>query len=85
MNFAKRTTLTAMASIVLGSSGLMASTTASAKEVTVWAWDPELQHRDHEGSWRALYRQAPRHHLQDRRHGQGRPRAEAADARWPPA
>lgn len=42
MHFAKRTTLTAMAGIVLGSSGLMASTTASAKEVTIWAWDPNF-------------------------------------------
>ena len=42
MNFAKRTTLTAMAGLVLGTSGLMAATTASAKEVTIWAWDPNF-------------------------------------------
>lgn len=42
MNFAKRTTLTAIAGIVLGSAGLMATTTASAKEVTIWAWDPNF-------------------------------------------
>jgi lactose/L-arabinose transport system substrate-binding protein len=42
MDFVKRTTLTAMAGLVLGTSGLMAATTASAKEVTIWAWDPNF-------------------------------------------
>ena len=42
MNFARRTPLTALASIVLGASGLMASTQVAAKEVTIWAWDPNF-------------------------------------------
>ena len=42
MNFARRSTLTAMVGIALGTSGLMASTQAAAKEVTIWAWDPNF-------------------------------------------
>lgn len=42
MNFTKRTTLTALAGMVLSTSGLMATTTASAKEVVIWAWDPNF-------------------------------------------
>ena len=41
MNFAKRSTLTALSGLLLASSGLFASA-ASAKEVTVWAWDPNF-------------------------------------------
>ena len=42
MKFAKRSTLAALVGIVLGSAGLMVSTTAAAKEVTIWAWDPNF-------------------------------------------
>ena len=42
MNFTKRKTLSVMAGLVLASTGLMASSAVSAKEVTVWAWDPNF-------------------------------------------
>ena len=42
MNFAKRTTLTAIGTLLLASTGLFSSTAVSAKEVTVWAWDPNF-------------------------------------------
>lgn len=42
MNFTKRTTLSMMAGLVLASTGLMTSSAVSAKEVTVWAWDPNF-------------------------------------------
>ncbi len=42
MNFTKRTVIKAMAGLVLASAGLMTATAASAKEVTIWAWDPNF-------------------------------------------
>jgi lactose/L-arabinose transport system substrate-binding protein len=42
MNFAKRSTLTAMIGLALGTTGLMASHAANAGEVTIWAWDPNF-------------------------------------------
>lgn len=42
MNFTKRTTLSTMAGLVLAATGLMTASAASAKEVTVWAWDPNF-------------------------------------------
>eukprot|EP01041_Mallomonas_annulata_P038886 gene38886-62465_t len=42
MNFAKRSTLTALIGLVLSTSGLMASHAAHAGEVTIWAWDPNF-------------------------------------------
>lgn len=42
MNFTKRTTLTALAGMVLSTSGLLASHAAHAGEVTIWAWDPNF-------------------------------------------
>ena len=41
MNFTKRTIIKAMAGLVLASTGLM-SAAVSAKEVTIWAWDPNF-------------------------------------------
>lgn len=42
MNFTKRTTLSMMAGLVLATTGLMTASAVSAKEVTVWAWDPNF-------------------------------------------
>jgi len=42
MNFTKRTIIKAMAGLVLASSGLISASAVSAKEVTVWAWDPNF-------------------------------------------
>lgn len=42
MNFTKRTVIKAMVGLVLASAGLMTATAASAKEVTIWAWDPNF-------------------------------------------
>ncbi len=42
MNFAKRSTLSAMISSISSTSGLMASHAAHAGEVTIWAWDPNF-------------------------------------------
>jgi lactose/L-arabinose transport system substrate-binding protein len=42
MNVTKRTTLKALAGVLLASSGLLAASAASAKEVTIWAWDPNF-------------------------------------------
>jgi lactose/L-arabinose transport system substrate-binding protein len=42
MHFAKRTTVKAVASLALASMGLMTAAAVSAKEVTVWAWDPNF-------------------------------------------
>ena len=42
MNFAKRSTLTALIGLALGTTGLMASHAANAGEVTIWAWDPNF-------------------------------------------
>ena len=42
MDLAKRTALTGIAGLFLGSAGLVASAPASAKEVTIWAWDPNF-------------------------------------------
>jgi lactose/L-arabinose transport system substrate-binding protein len=42
MNFARRNTLAATLGLVLGTSSLMAPGTAAAKEVTIWAWDPNF-------------------------------------------
>lgn len=38
----KRTALTGLAGFFLGSTALLASPGASAKEVTIWAWDPNF-------------------------------------------
>jgi len=42
MNFTKRTTLSMMAGLVLAATGLTTASAVSAKEVTVWAWDPNF-------------------------------------------
>ena len=42
MHFAKHTTAQAAAALALASIGLMTAATVSAKEVTVWAWDPNF-------------------------------------------
>ena len=42
MNFTKRTMIKAMAGLLLASAGLAGATAALAKEVTIWAWDPNF-------------------------------------------
>lgn len=42
MDFAKHIALTGVAGLVLGASSLLASASAAAKEVTIWAWDPNF-------------------------------------------
>ncbi len=42
MNFTKRTMIKAMAGLVLASGGLLSAAAAQAKEVTIWAWDPNF-------------------------------------------
>ena len=42
MNLAKRNTLTTIATLLLTSTGVLSAAAASAKEVTVWAWDPNF-------------------------------------------
>jgi lactose/L-arabinose transport system substrate-binding protein len=42
MNVTKRITLKAIGGLLLATSGLLAASAASAKEVTIWAWDPNF-------------------------------------------
>lgn len=42
MTMKKRATLSALAGLIIGSMGLFASAAASAKEVQIWAWDPNF-------------------------------------------
>lgn len=42
MNNMKRTTLSVIGGLLFASTGLFSATAASAKEVTVWAWDPNF-------------------------------------------
>ena len=42
MNFAKRSTLSALIGLALSGTGLIAGHSAQAGEVTIWAWDPNF-------------------------------------------
>ena len=42
MNIAKHATLAALTGLTLGTAGLTAASSASAKEVVIWAWDPSF-------------------------------------------